>query len=264
MEGRSQKRGFYSPLSGAWHETLCRDIPSVVVIQKNERLGLLACTRRGADGYWLEVRGLLPIDAQQTDTISFAFCLFTNTESHTLSSPGQYLLRIFERRNTQTKTPDLSGPRKDILQPCQKSAPLSLHTCVPECHGWRPRLCLPRHAAGPRGLVAGPALVLSGGGASGHGAGLWSGSWLDRGSRSGLRQGSRSQGLVSGGWTSARSLPAAGRRNEPWETSRSPQKASVQLEIRRNEMNTDVAETCPGRTSRWQTSGTLQLPRVST
>lgn len=39
MEGRSQRRGFYSPLSGAWHETLCRDIPSVVVIEKNERLG---------------------------------------------------------------------------------------------------------------------------------------------------------------------------------------------------------------------------------
>lgn len=70
------------------------------------------------------MRGLLPIDAQQTDPITFAFCLFTNTESHTLSSPGQYLLRIFERRNTQTKTPDLSGPRKDTLQPCQKSAPL--------------------------------------------------------------------------------------------------------------------------------------------
>jgi hypothetical protein len=38
VKGRSQKREFHSPLSGAWHETLCRDSPSVVVIEKNERL----------------------------------------------------------------------------------------------------------------------------------------------------------------------------------------------------------------------------------
>jgi hypothetical protein len=97
-----------------------------------------------------------------------------------------------------------------------------LRTCVPECHGWRPGLCLPRHAAGPRGLVAGPALVLSGGGGSGHGAGLWSRSRLDRGSRSGLRQGSPSEGLVSGG-SGARRLPGTERKNKLRQTSRRPQ-----------------------------------------